>query len=279
MGTKLTNLYFRDVRPIKHIPNTEEAELAIRIRAGDRRALDKLVTANLRFVISACKGYCGKGLSFSDLINEGNIGLIKAAHRFDETRGYRFISYAGWWIKQSISAALAEQGKSIRRVRGIPTILNRASVATRKLTRKLQRKPTFSEIAEEAGYKESEINRAMSVSRTFSSLDEPVHGKKAGSRNTLGDLLADKNAQSPDEQAEKRALKKEVNRILSVLSDRERGVLQRYFGIGYANRFTLEAIAKMQGVSREMIRQIKRRALTKLKHSKQILPIMELGYT
>ena len=260
----LLDQYLRDISAYPLITREDEAALAIRIRAGDEEALNGLVRANLRFVVSVAKKYQNQGVNLSDLINEGNLGLIRAARRFDETKGIKFISYAVWWIRQAILQALAEQSRIVR----VP--LNRAgelhrigrSVAT--LLQELGREPTNEEIAEQMDISEEEVAKTMAISHVHLSLDAPM---TPDDDHSLIDRIADSVNPLPDEETFEKALVETVHESLQLLKPREAKVLRMYFGLDGGEPLTLDAIGEMFGVTRERVRQIKDRALLKLRHT------------
>ncbi|HXC24558.1 MAG TPA: RNA polymerase sigma factor RpoD/SigA [Gemmatimonadaceae bacterium] len=262
-GDGLLDQYLRDISAYPLITREDEVALAIRIRAGDDEALDKLVRSNLRFVVSVAKKYQNQGVNLSDLINEGNLGLIRAARRFDETKGIKFISYAVWWIRQSILQALAES-----RIVRVP--LNRAgdlhrigrSVAT--LLQELGREPTNEEIAEQMEISEEEVAKTMAISHIHLSLDAPM---TPDDDHSLIDRIADSVSPAPDEETIEKALIETVHESLQFLKPREAKVLRMYFGIDGGEPLTLDAIGEIFGVTRERVRQIKDRALLKLRHT------------
>jgi RNA polymerase primary sigma factor len=257
-------LYLREISKTKNLTLEEEADLALRIRQGDRRALNKLISSNLKFVVSVCRNYQNQGLPLTDLINEGNLGLIRAAKRFDETKHFKFISYAVWWIRQSILQALAEQSRIIN----IP--LNRVSAIHRigksgvKLEQKLGRSVSPSELSLHLSVDEHEIQECMQLSANPISLESPIQADEEGK---LGDMLKDENAESPDEFVLNGSLKDEVRSVLGTLGDREEEVVKLYFGIGVDTGYTLEEIGQRFNLTRERVRQIKEKALKRLKHS------------
>jgi len=259
------SLYLREISKSKNLNLVEEADLAMRIRQGDRRALNKLISANLKFVVSVCRNYQNQGLPLTDLINEGNLGLIRAAKRFDETKQFKFISYAVWWIRQAILQSLAEQSRIIN----IP--LNRVSAIHRigksgvKLEQKLGRSVSHSELSFHLSLDEQDIQECMQLSANPISLESPLQSDEDGGR--LGDMLKDENAESPDEPVLSGSLKDEVRNVLGTLGDREEEVVKLYFGIGVDTGYTLEEIGQRFNLTRERVRQIKEKALKRLKHS------------
>ena len=241
----------------------EEVELAQRIRQGDQRALEKLTKANLRFVVSVAKQYQNQGLSLQDLINEGNIGLIKAAQKFDETRGFKFISYAVWWIRQSILQALAEQSRIVRLPLNQVGSVNKISKVLAKFEQENERRPSVAELAEELNIEEDKISEVLRVSGRQVSVDAPFQD---GEENCLLDVLTNEDAPHTDSPMDKESLCSELDNILSaVLKDREKKVIVMSFGIGCHEK-SLEEIGDLLGLTRERVRQIKEKSLRKIKH-------------
>jgi RNA polymerase primary sigma factor len=259
----LLDQYLRDISAYPLISREDEARLAVEIRAGDEEATNKLVRANLRFVVSVAKKYQNQGVSLSDLINEGNLGLMRAAKRFDETKGIKFISYAVWWIRQAILQALAEQSRIVRVPLNRAGDLHRIGKRAATLLQDLGREPTYLEIAEGLGISEEEVSRTMAISHISLSLDAPM---TPGEDNSLIDHLADTNRLLPDEEAFEKALIECVQQSLLILKPREGRVLRMYFGLDGDEPMTLEVIGEVLGVTRERVRQIKDRALLKLRH-------------
>jgi RNA polymerase primary sigma factor len=258
------SLYLREIGGGRNLTLGEEADLAMRIRQGDRRALNKLINANLKFVVSVCRNYQNQGLPMTDLINEGNLGLIRAAKRFDETKHFKFISYAVWWIRQAILQALAEQSRIVN----IP--LNRVSAIHRlgksgiQLEQKLGRSLSNSELSYQLSVAEKEVQECIQLSAIPLSLESPLQSDEEGK---LGDLLKDENAESPDASCLVNSLKSEVRQVLGTLEDREEEVVKLYFGIDVDTGYTLEEIGHRFNLTRERVRQIKEKALKRLKHS------------
>jgi RNA polymerase primary sigma factor len=260
----LLDQYLRDISAYSLITREQEAALAIRIRAGDEEAMNELVRANLRFVVSVAKKYQNQGVNLSDLINEGNLGLIRAARRFDETKGIKFISYAVWWIRQAILQALAEQSRIVRVPLNRAGDLHRIGKRAAALVQELGREPTHEEIAEGMDLTEEEVARTMAISHTHLSLDAPL---TPGEDNSLIDHLADSMRPLPDEETFEKALIETVHNSLLILKPREARVLRMYFGLAGDEPMTLEDIGEVLGVTRERVRQIKDRALLKLRHN------------
>lgn len=254
--------YLSDIAKEPLITAEEEVALAQRIREGDKVALERLVNANLRFVVSVAKQYQNQGISLQDLINEGNIGLVKAAQRFDETRGFKFISYAVWWIRQSILQAVAEQSRIVRLPLNQVGAINRVKKASNVLEHRLQRKPTVEEIAEEIDMTPEKVTSILSNNTQTISTDAPIDDD--GETNFL-DLFVDQGETPTDAAVEKELNEKTVRKSLDVLSDKEQQVLRMYFGIGMPREYTLEEIAFNMNISRERTRQIRDRALKRLR--------------
>ncbi len=255
--------YLRDISAYPLISRDDEVHLAQRIREADQEALDQLVRANLRFVVSVAKKYQNQGVALADLINEGNLGLIRAAHKFDETKGIKFISYAVWWIRQAILQALAEQSRIVRVPLNRAGTLHRIGRRASALVQELGREPTHGEIAEGMDITEEEVAKTMSISQTHVSLDAPL---TPGEDNRLLDYLADNVNPTPDEQTFEKALTETVEEALSGLKEREAKILRLYFGLDRAEPMTLEQIGAAMGITRERVRQIKEKALSRLRH-------------
>ena len=253
--------YLQEIGREELLSVDEEVELAQRIRQGDERALDRLVCANLRFVVSVAKQYQNQGLSLPDLINEGNVGLIKAAQKFDETRGFKFISYAVWWIRQSILQALAEQSRIVRLPLNQVGSLNKINKAISKFEQDFQRKPSSEELSEILDIDVDKISESVSVNGRHTSLDAPFSDSED---NSLMDVLTDADAPNTDSSLNQESLSVEVDRALSQLSPRERDILKMFFGIG-GQEMTLEEIALKFDLTRERVRQIKEKAIGRLK--------------
>lgn len=262
--TASLDMYLQDIGRVELISAQEEVVLAIKIRNGDMRALDKLVKANLRFVVSVSKQYQNQGLSLPDLINEGNLGLIKAAKRFDETRGFKFISYAVWWIRQSILQALAEQARIVRLPLNQVGSLNKINKAFSKLEQEFERTPSAEELAEILDIAEDKVADTMRVSGRHVSMDAPF---VQGEENTLLDVLVNNDSPRADTMLISESLQKEIERSLSTLTERERDVVRLFYGIGFNHEYTLEEIGDKFDLTRERVRQIKEKAIKRLKHS------------
>ncbi len=256
------DIYFKEVGRYSTLTREQEAELARRIRNGDRRAMERLVTANLRFVVSIAKHYSHYGVPLEDLINEGNLGLITAAQRFDETRGYKFISYAVWWIRQSIMAALAHQSKSVRMPLNRARALYRLRKAYAQLEQELHRPPTPKELAKEMRVSLGEVNDTLPLMNESVSLDEPLDGE---GKTTCLEFLEYQDMMPPEHDLLESELKHGVAQVLNRLRPREAEVLRLYFGLEGDEKMTLEEIGERLHLTRERIRQIKEEALGRIR--------------
>ncbi len=255
--------YLQEIGREELITVEEEVELAQRIRKGDQAALEKLTRANLRFVVSVAKQYQNQGLSLPDLINEGNLGLIKAAEKFDETRGFKFISYAVWWIRQSILQALAEQSRIVRLPLNQVGSLNKINKALSKFEQENERMPSSEELSEMIDVPKDKIADTLRVSGRHVSVDAP---SVEGEDNSLLDVLVNNDSPSADRGLVNESLNKEIERALSTLAQREREIIKSFFGIG-CQEMTLEEIGERFGLTRERVRQIKEKAIRKLKNN------------
>ena len=257
--------YLQDIGHEELLTLDEEVELAQRIREGDSKALEKLTRANLRFVVSVAKQYQHQGLSLPDLINEGNIGLIKAARKFDETRGFKFISYAVWWIRQSILQAIAEQGRPVRLPLNQVSSVNKINKALNKFEQENERRPSVEEIASSTDLPQEKIEEAIKANTKQVSMDAPF---KDGEESSLADVLYSEDSPSTDAELLKQSLREEMAMALSVLNERERNVITAFYGIGQAE-MTMDEIGKKFGLTRERVRQIRERALRRLRQQTQ----------
>ena len=253
--------YLQEIGREELVTPDEEVELAQRIRKGDQEALEKLTRANLRFVVSVAKQYQNQGLSLPDLINEGNLGLIKAAEKFDETRGFKFISYAVWWIRQSILQALAEQSRIVRLPLNQVGSLNKINKALGKFEQEYERQPSNEELAEMIDIPKDKISDTLRVGSRHVSVDAPF---VEGEDNSLLDVLPNNDSPSADKTLVNESLNTEIERALSTLTDREREIIKSFFGIG-CQEMTLEEIGERFGLTRERVRQIKEKAIRRLK--------------
>ena len=257
--------YLQEIGHEELISVDEEVELAQKIRNGDKKALEKLTKANLRFVVSVAKQYQNQGLSLPDLINEGNLGLIKAAKKFDETRGFKFISYAVWWIRQSILQALAEQSRLVRLPLNQVGSVNKVSRAFNKFEQENERRPSIEEIAAEIDLPQDKIAEAIKVGNRQISVDAPFSDSDD---NSLLDILPNTSIPNADKGLDIESLKEEVNRALSTLNERERDILKDFFGLN-GTELTLEEIGQKYGLTLERVRQIKEKAIRRLRNSTQ----------
>ncbi len=253
--------YLQEIGHEELLSVEEEVELAQRIKKGDREALEKLTKANLRFVVSVAKQYQNQGLSLPDLINEGNLGLMKAAEKFDETRGFKFISYAVWWIRQSILQAIAEQSRIVRLPLNQVSSVSKINRALNKFEQENERRPSVNEIAEKVDLPEEKIADAMKVNSRHVSVDAPFAD---GEDNSLLDVLPNDDSPMADNELVRESLREEINRALALLNDRERNIIQAFFGINEPE-MTLEEIGEKFGLTRERVRQIKEKAIRKLR--------------
>ena len=256
--------YLQEIGKVELLVPQEEIDLARRIKKGDQKSLEKLTKANLRFVVSVAKQYQNQGLSLGDLINEGNLGLIKAAKRFDETRGFKFISYAVWWIRQSILQALAEQSRIVRLPLNRVGALNKIGKAFSTLEQEFEREPSASELAEELDMSLFEVSDTLKISGRHLSMDAPF---AQGEDNRLLDVIQDNRQPTPDSGLLEESLKNEVKRALATLSEREAQVIKLYFGLDSEHSLTLEEIGEKFNLTRERVRQIKEKAIRRLRHA------------
>jgi RNA polymerase primary sigma factor len=256
--------YLQDIGKEELITADEEVKLAQKVKQGDQLALEKLVKANLRFVVSVAKQYQNYGLSLPDLINEGNLGLIKAAKRFDETRGFKFISYAVWWIRQSILQASAEQSRIIRLPLNQVGTLNKIKKATSKLEQEFERTPTAEEIAEKLEMPDYKIDAAKKITTRYISMDAPL---RQDDETKFLDVFVSDESSHTDDTLMRQSLAREIQRSLATLTKRERDVINLYYGIGMLHGLTLEEISEEFDLTRERVRQIKEKAIRRLKHT------------
>lgn len=271
--SKALDRYLQEIGREDLISVQDEVDLARRIREGDQKALDKLVRANLRFVVSVAKQYQNQGLSLPDLINEGNLGLIRAAQRFDETRGFKFISYAVWWVRQSILQALAEQSRIVRLPLNRVGSLNKINKERSKFEQEFERIPSAEELAERLDIPADQVADTMKVSGRHISVDAPFAD---GDENSLLDVLINDDTPTPDRVLNQESLSKEVDRALQHLDERERNIVKMFFGIG-GQEMTLEEIGAKYDLTRERVRQIKEKAIRRLKSQKSRLLKSYLG--
>jgi len=262
--TASLDMYLQDIGRVELITAQEEVVLAVKIRNGDMRALDKLVKANLRFVVSVSKQYQNQGLSLPDLINEGNLGLIKAAQRFDETRGFKFISYAVWWIRQSILQALAEQSRIVRLPLNKIGAINKINKTLSKLEQDLEREPSYDELSQVIDMLPKEIYETMRNNNRHLSMDAPLSSNEDG--GNMYDLMRNETALSPDKELIGESLQMEIFRSLATLTEREADVIKLFFGLAGKHPHSLEEIGEKFDLTRERVRQIKEKAVRRLKH-------------
>ena len=264
-GSEALDKYLQEIAKEELVTMEEEVELARRIREGDRKALERLTKANLRFVVSVAKQYQNQGLSLPDLINEGNVGLIKAAEKFDETRGFKFISYAVWWIRQSILQALAEQSRIVRLPLNQVGAAGKISRIMNKFEQENERHPSVNEIEEQIDLPKDKIDEALNLSTHHVSMDAPFAD---GDENSLLDVLVNEDSPTADRQLVLESLKTEIDSMLKLLNERERNILQAFFGINQSE-LTLEEIGVKYGLTRERVRQIKEKAIRRLRECTQ----------
>ena len=257
--------YLQEIGHEELISVEEEVELAQRIKKGDRKALEKLTRANLRFVVSVAKQYQNQGQSLPDLINEGNVGLIKAAEKFDETRGFKFISYAVWWIRQSILQAIAEQSRIVRLPLNQVGSVNKINRILNKFEQEHERRPSIDEITDNVDIPHDKIEEAMKVNSRHVSVDAPFAD---GEDNSLLDVLPNNDSPMADRKLVLESLREEINRALQTLNERERNIIEAFFGINQ-QEMTLEEIGDKYGLTRERVRQIKEKAIRRLRHNTQ----------
>ncbi len=262
--------YLQEIGEVNLLTAAEEVALAKRIKKGDQDALERLTKANLRFVVSVAKQYQNQGLSMGDLINEGNLGLIKAAKRFDETKGFKFISYAVWWIRQAILQALAEQSRIVRLPLNRVGALHKIGKASSGLEQEFGREPSPSEIADELDMSDYEVMDTLKISSRHLSLDAPFN---EGEDNNLLDVLEDQMQAPPDEPLIDDSLRREIEKALATLTPREAEVISLYFGISREHPLTLEEIGERFGLTRERVRQIKEKAIRRLRHNSRSRPL------
>jgi RNA polymerase primary sigma factor len=259
-------IYLKEIAKHRSLSAKEEAELAIKIHQGDQRALETLIKANLRFVVSVARNYQNQGLPLSDLINEGNLGLIRAAKRFDEKKNFKFISYAVWWIRQAILQGLAEQSRIVKVPLNRVGTIHKIGKTRAKLEQILQRAPNTQELATELGIPEEDVYYTTKIGNSHASLDAPVMNDNDAK---LLDLIVDEDQERPDDEIMNHSLRQAIDQTLSMLNKREREVIRMYYGIGQYTAYTLEEIGAQVNITRERVRQIKERALEKLKQSKK----------
>ena len=266
-------LYLREIGKIPLLSPEEELELAKKVKSGDKRAKDKMAEANMRLVVSIAKRYSGRGLDFLDLIQEGNTGLLRAVEKFDPDKGFKFSTYATWWIRQAITRAIADQARTIRIPVHMVETINKLLRTQRRLTQELNREPTIEELAAEMEMEPEKIEYVMKIKQDITSLDANVRDDDDDS--VLGDFIEDEEAQSPEEAATTQLLKEQVKDMLSVLTEREQKILKMRFGLEDGKSHTLEEVGQEFSVTRERIRQIEAKALSKLRKHKDAKKLYE----
>ncbi len=268
-------LYLREIGKIPLLTPEEEAELAQRIVKGDKKAKDKMVESNMRLVVSIAKRYGGRGLDFLDLIQEGNTGLLRAVEKFDPDKGFKFSTYATWWVRQAITRAIADQARTIRIPVHMVETINKVLRTTRKLTSELNREPTNEEIAKELDMEPEKIDYVMRIKQDIASLDASVGREGDDEDSVLGDFVEDEERASPEDSAANQILKEQLSEIIATLTDREQKIIRLRFGIGGGRPHTLEEVGNEFDVTRERIRQIEAKALSKLRKNKDTKKLHE----
>ena len=268
-------LYLREIGKIPLLTPEEEAELADRIVKGDKKAKDKMVESNMRLVVSIAKRYGGRGLDFLDLIQEGNTGLLRAVEKFDPEKGFKFSTYATWWVRQAITRAIADQARTIRIPVHMVETINKVLRTTRKLTAELNREPTNEEIAKELGLEPEKVDYVMRIKQDIASLDASVGREGDDEDSVLGDFVEDEERDSPEDSAANQILKEQLSEIIATLTDREQKIIRLRFGIGGGRPHTLEEVGNEFDVTRERIRQIEAKALSKLRKNKDTKKLHE----
>ena len=268
-------LYLREIGKIPLLTPEEEAELAQRIVKGDKKAKDKMVESNMRLVVSIAKRYGGRGLDFLDLIQEGNTGLLRAVEKFDPDKGFKFSTYATWWVRQAITRAIADQARTIRIPVHMVETINKVLRTTRKLTSELNREPTNEEIAKELDMEPEKVDYVMRIKQDIASLDASVGREGDDEDSVLGDFVEDEERASPEDSAANQILKEQLSEIIATLTDREQKIIRLRFGIGGGRPHTLEEVGNEFDVTRERIRQIEAKALSKLRKNKDTKKLHE----
>lgn len=268
-------LYLREIGKIPLLTPEEEADLAQRIVKGDKKAKDKMVESNMRLVVSIAKRYGGRGLDFLDLIQEGNTGLLRAVEKFDPSKGFKFSTYATWWVRQAITRAIADQARTIRIPVHMVETINKVLRTTRKLTTDLNREPTIEEIANELHMEPEKVDYVMRIKQDIASLDASVGRDGDDEDSVLGDFVEDEERISPEDSAANQILKEQLSEIISTLTDREQKIIRLRFGIGGGRPHTLEEVGAEFDVTRERIRQIEAKALSKLRKNKDTKKLHE----
>ncbi len=265
-------LYLKDIAKHKALTAKEEAEMARRIKKGDKKAVEVLVKANLRFVVSVARNYQNQGMPLADLINEGNLGLIRAAYRFDEKKNFKFISYAVWWIRQAILQGLADHSRIVKVPLNRVATIHKVGKARAMLEQKFRRLPNDKEIADELQITEAEVTSTLKISNRHASLDAPIKDENGGS---LFDIIRSDDQEDTDAKAIEESVAREIEKVLDTLTEREQNVVRMYFGIGEETSYTLEEIGQQLQITRERVRQIKDAALRKLRRSGKAQKLMK----
>ena len=268
-------MYLREIGKIPLLSQEEEQELARRVAKGDKKARDKMIEANMRLVVSVAKKYSGRGLDFLDLIQEGNTGLLRAVEKFDPDKGFKFSTYATWWIRQAVTRAIADQARTIRIPVHMVETINKLLRASRKLTAELNREPTVEEIAKEMDIDVEKVDYIMRIKQDIASLDQSVGKDGDDEDSVLGDFVEDEERVSPEDSAANQMLKEQLAEIISTLSEREQKIIKLRFGIGGGRPHTLEEVGAEFSVTRERIRQIEAKALSKLRKNKDTKKLQE----
>ncbi len=268
-------LYLREIGKVSLLTAEEEQELAKKVIAGDKKAKDRMVEANMRLVVSIAKRYTGRGLDFLDLIQEGNTGLLRAVEKFDPDKGFKFATYATWWIRQAITRAIADQARTIRIPVHMVETINKILRTSRKMTQELNREPTIEELAKEMDMEPEKVENALRIKQDIASLDQSVGRDGDDEDSVLGDFVEDEERVSPEDSAANQLLKEQLASILATLSDREQKIIKLRFGIGGGRPHTLEEVGAEFSVTRERIRQIEAKALSKLRKHKDTKKLHE----
>ena len=268
-------LYLREIGKVQLLTPDEEQELAKKASEGDKKAKDRMVEANMRLVVSIAKRYTGRGLDFLDLIQEGNTGLLRAVEKFDPDKGFKFATYATWWIRQAITRAIADQARTIRIPVHMVETINKILRTSRKMTQELNREPTIDELAKEMDMEPEKVENALRIKQDIASLDQSVGRDGDDEDSVLGDFVEDEERVSPEDSAANKLLKEQLAKIISTLSDREQKIIKMRFGIGGSKSHTLEEVGLEFSVTRERIRQIEAKALSKLRKHKDTKKLQE----
>ena len=268
-------LYLREIGKVPLLTPDEEQELAKKASEGDKKAKDRMVEANMRLVVSIAKRYTGRGLDFLDLIQEGNTGLLRAVEKFDPDKGFKFATYATWWIHQAITRAIADQARTIRIPVHMVETINKILRTSRKMTQELNREPTIDELAKEMDMEPEKVENALRIKQDIASLDQSVGRDGDDEDSVLGDFVEDEERVSPEDSAANKLLKEQLAKIISTLSDREQKIIKMRFGIGGSKSHTLEEVGLEFSVTRERIRQIEAKALSKLRKHKDTKKLQE----